>query len=185
MMCTGKTALLSFTAMAFAVVCSVPGCDDEAKKKEQEAAENAKVEARAKELAQQMLRDIEQKQKAEQAAAAAAAERAERDRLAKAPQELFEATGLQMTPPGKGHQQSVAAVTLTNKSKHLVSGIRAKIDFIKDGDVEVSLPLSMTGALPAGATKTFSMTDQTLAAGAVVTTGSETHVVVTAAHAED
>lgn len=182
---TAKSALLSFSAMALGLACSVAGCDGEAKKKEQEAAENARVEARAKELAQQMTKDIEQKQKADQVAAAAATERAERDRLAKAPQELFEASGLQMTPPGKGHQQSVAAVTLTNKSKHLVSGIRAKIDFMKDGDVEVSLPLSMTGALPAGATKTFSMADQTLAAGIVVTTGSETHVVVTAAHAED
>ncbi|MEO6953973.1 MAG: hypothetical protein ABI321_19380 [Polyangia bacterium] len=183
-MLRARTALLSFT-LGVVAVFAVSGCNTEAKQKEQATAENARVEARAKELAQQMTRDIEAKQKADQIAAAAATDKAERDRLAKAPQEMFEASGVQMASTAKSHVQGIASVTLTNKSKHLVSGIRAKLDFMKDGDVEVSLPLQMSGALPAGATKTFSMTDHTLTASAVQTSASETRVTVTAAHAED
>ena len=64
-----------------------------------------------------------------------------------------------------------------------MSGIRAEVDFSKDGDVEVSMPISLGGALPAGGTKMSSMADQTLAAGSVESTGGHTRVVVTAAHA--
>jgi flagellar motor protein MotB len=163
----------------------VGGCDSKKKEQQKEQAENQKVEQKAKEMAQQMVPEIEARQKADEAAAKAKADEAERDKLSKMPQDLFETSGLQLAPTGKGKLQSVSAVTLTNKSHHLVGGIRAKIDFMKDGDVEVSLPLQLTGDIPAGGTRTFSTADQTLQAGSVEATASETRIIVTAAHPED
>ena len=180
MTCIGTTTLLS---LALACITSATGCTSQSTKKAQEAAVNATVEARSKELASKFTRDIEQKQKADATAVAAAG--AERDGLAKTRQELFEPSGLTTAPSIEAHLQSVLAVTLASRSRHLVSGIRAEVDFSKDGDVDVSMPISLGGALPAGGTKTSSMADQILAAGSVESSGGHARVVVTAAPAED
>ena len=177
---TLSLGLASLLGVAPVALCG--GCSSGKKTQQDQQAEAQKIEQKAKQLAQEMVPEIEARQQADQQQARLKADEAERSKLLLSPADFFETSGLKLTSTGKGHMQSVSALTITNKSHHLVSGIRANVDFMKDGDVEVSLPLQLTGSLPAGGTRTFSTEDQTLQAAAVDATATETRVTITTAH---
>lgn len=178
---TSSTSLGLALLLGVAPVALCGGCSSGKKEQQRQQAEEQKVEAKAKQLAEQMVPEIEARQKADEQQAKTKAEEAERNKLLKAPADFFEVSGLKLVT-GKHAVQSVSAVTITNKSHHLVSGLRARVDFMKDGDVEVSIPLQLTGTLPAGGTRTFSVDDQTLQAASVEATATEQRVIVTTAH---
>jgi outer membrane murein-binding lipoprotein Lpp len=155
------------------------GCHN--KKKEEEAqqkAEQAKVEARAQELANKLAPELVDKERSDERAKQAAETKAERDKMQKDPKAFFEVSGLKVFDLPKG-MHSVQALTLTNKSKFAVELVVARVDFMKDGLPAAQIPLKLTGSVPAGGTRTFSVADNTLEGASVEADSGDTQVSVT------
>ena len=173
------------TALLAAALFAATGCNG--KEKAQAAkVEEAQVEARAATMSVGMAADIEAKKTADEAAHRDAQLKADRTTFAAAPKDFFEASGLKVVDKGTDSQlRSIGQVTLTNKSKFPVTEVGLRVDFIKDGAAIASLPLKLKGSLPAGATKTYAVDDQTLEGAAVQTSTSDTQLVITSASLDD
>jgi outer membrane murein-binding lipoprotein Lpp len=154
------------------------GCHDKKKEEEQHKAEQAKVEARAQVLATKIAPELADKERSEENAKQAAETKAEREKMQKEPKSFFEASGLKVFDLPKG-MHSVQALTLTNKSKFAVEQVVARVDFTKDGLPAAQIPLKLTGSVPAGGTRTFSVADNTLEGASVEADTGDMVVIVT------
>jgi hypothetical protein len=163
-------------------VLATAACGGEQARLEAQRAEDAKVEARAQQLAQKIVADFEQQERALEEIRRVQDRLAAQSRLLATPNDFFEVSGLRLMSRGDAYRplRSVLELTLTNKSRYGVSQIVAHADFLLENEVIASVPLTLRGGLPAGATRRFSLSDETLAGAAVQTTASEVKVVVSA-----
>ncbi len=144
--------------------------------------EQARIEARAQQLAQKIVADVEQQQRAIDEIKKVQDRLSAQARLLAWPDDFFEVSGVRILVRGDEYRplRSVQELSLTNKSRFAVSSITVHADFLLEGEVVASIPLTLRGGLPAGATRRFSVRDETLAGAAVQTTASEVKVVVSA-----
>jgi len=149
-------------------------------------AEQAQIEARARELAQKIVADIEEQEHASDELRRIQDRLVAQTQLLATPDQFFETSGLRMLVRGDQERplRSVQELSLTNKSRYPVSQIAARAEFVLEGEVVASVPLMLRGGLPAGATRRFAVADDTLASAAVQTTASETKIVITAVSIE-
>jgi hypothetical protein len=161
-------------AMAFVFVSA---CHKKEKEEAAQKVEQAKVEARAEQLAEKMAPELADKARSDEIAKQAAETKAAREQMQKDPKTFFEASGLKILDLPKG-MHSVQALTLTNKSKFPVEQVVARVDYMKDGLPAAQIPLKLTGAIPAGGTRTFSVADNTLEGVSVEADDGETKVTV-------
>jgi hypothetical protein len=161
---------------------ALSACGGDKARREAERAEEAKVEARAQQLAQRIVAEFVQQERSLEEVRRVQDRLAAQARLLAAPNEFFEVSGLRLLTRGDNYRplRSVLELSLTNKSRYAVSQINAHADFLLEGEVIASVPLTLRGGLPAGATRRFSVSDETLAGAAVQTTASEVRVVVSA-----
>jgi hypothetical protein len=163
-------------------VLGIAACGGDKARLEAERAEEARIEARAQQLAQKIVADFEQQERSLEEVRRVQDRLTAQARLLATPNEFFEVSGLRVMTRGDAYRplRSVLEVSLTNKSRYAVSQIVAHADFVLENEVIASVPLTLRGGLPAGATRRFSMSDETLAGAAVQTTATEVRVVVSA-----
>jgi hypothetical protein len=161
------------------LACSA-GCHRKEKTEQAEKAEEAKVEARAQELAAKMAVDIDNERRAEETVRRVEQMRSELQRLHTAPDEFFEASALRLMTRGAPDRpvRSVQEVTVTNKSKFAVLQINARVDFVENGTPVASIPIILRGALPAGGTRRYAVGEDTLEGAAVQTATTDTKFAV-------
>jgi hypothetical protein len=164
----------------------VVGCHAQDKAAEAQKQQEAQIETRAQQLAVTVAADLEARRQAEELAHRAAQEKADRETLQLSPKDFFEVSGLQVDNEGIGDLlRSVSRLTLTNQTRFTITQVDVRVDFMKDGAPAASIPLSLKGALPAGGTRTFSVSDDTLSGAAVKTPSSQTQVVIVSATVDE
>ena len=99
-----------------------------------------------------------------------AQEAAERARVAQNPDEYLQTSDMKVFDRGIiNSYRELTGVTVLNKSKYPLDNLRGEVDWLsEDGAKYGSVPFTLKGSIPAGDTKVFSNSAQTLASGTVM-----------------
>jgi hypothetical protein len=146
-----------------------------------EAEKQAEIDARAKQIAEKVVSEVEEQQRVAESLKKIEEMRVAQAKLLAEPAEFFEASGIKLSTRGEDERalRSVREVSLTNKSRYGVTQVHARLELLQDGAVVASVPLTLRGAIPAGATRRFSVEDETLQAASVQGASNENRVIVT------
>ena len=169
---------IALAALLFAVGCSNKA--DEAKQAAAAKSAEAKIDERARVIAQGLI-DKAADEAERKRAAAKQQEMDARRQLQQAamdhPGKFLESSKLQMTSDARRH---LTSISLTNSSKFSMTDIRGTVDYHGDtGDILARVPVELTGAIAPGASMVFSEQQHTLSGAAVQLSTAPSHVTFT------
>lgn len=142
---------------------------DDAAASEAAAAQQAQNEEMARRVADDAARRAAEDARIREAEERQAAERAEKQGVASNPGSVLNASGFETLDKGViNDYRQLTKVTILNRSKYALRRISGQVEWLtSDGGFVGASPFDVEGSIPAGDTKTFSVSAGTLRSGTI------------------